>query len=55
MKGASAAQEVALHRSALIDAGGQDPEIVRCGQGLIAGLTTVVVVRRGSTRARRGQ
>jgi 16S rRNA (guanine527-N7)-methyltransferase len=55
MKGASAADELGRHRQVIADEGGQSAEIVQCGDGLISELTTVIVVRRSSTHARRGK
>nr|WP_296074789.1 16S rRNA (guanine(527)-N(7))-methyltransferase RsmG [uncultured Actinoplanes sp.] len=44
LKGASAADEVAEHRAALIRLGGADPVLRLCGEGLIDPPTTVVEI-----------
>jgi 16S rRNA (guanine527-N7)-methyltransferase len=45
VKGASAAAELARHRSAVRRAGGIDPEVVHCGQGVVEPDVPVVVLR----------
>jgi 16S rRNA (guanine527-N7)-methyltransferase len=56
MKGASAAEEVARDRQAVVRAGGSDPRIETCGAGVLNDPATVVVVdrvdRAGGGRAR---
>jgi 16S rRNA (guanine527-N7)-methyltransferase len=44
LKGASAADEVAEHRSAIAALGGSDPVVRTCGDGLIDPPTTVVEI-----------
>ncbi len=46
LKGASAADEVAEHRDAIVRLGGSEPAIVLCGVGLIEPPTTVVEIVR---------
>jgi 16S rRNA (guanine527-N7)-methyltransferase len=46
LKGSSAADEVAQHRTAVADLGGGDPTVRLCGAGLIDPPTTVVEVVR---------
>ena len=46
LKGASAADEVAEHRDAIVRLGGSEPAIVLCGEGLIEPPTTVVEIVR---------
>ncbi|HEY7224840.1 MAG TPA: 16S rRNA (guanine(527)-N(7))-methyltransferase RsmG [Micromonosporaceae bacterium] len=46
LKGDSATDEVAIHRTAIARAGGGDPEIRRCGAGLVEPPTTVVTIPR---------
>ena len=46
MKGGSAAEEIQEHRSAVMRAGGGEPTLRRCGDGLIDPPTTVVEIRR---------
>lgn len=46
LKGASAADEIAAHRGAVARAGGGEPVIRRCGEGVVPDPTTVVEVRR---------
>ena len=46
LKGASAADEVAEHRAAIIRLGGSDPAITLCGVGVIEPPTTVVEIVR---------
>lgn len=56
MKGASATEEVARDRLAIVRAGGSEPRIESCGESVLADPTTVVVVDRvdagGGGRAR---
>jgi 16S rRNA (guanine527-N7)-methyltransferase len=60
LKGATAADEVAAHRDAIVRLGGGEPVIRTCGEGLLAAPTTVVEVLRErditpvSRRARAG-
>jgi 16S rRNA (guanine527-N7)-methyltransferase len=52
VKGASAEEEVATHRSTINRLGGSDPVVHLCGDGLLDEPTTVVEVReRGSARS----
>ena len=44
LEGASAAEEAAEHRAAVVALGGSDPVVRRCGEGLIDPPTTVVEV-----------
>lgn len=56
MKGASAAEEVARDRQAVLRAGGSEPRIETCGDGVLTDPTTVVVTDRvddGRTRQRK--
>jgi 16S rRNA (guanine527-N7)-methyltransferase len=56
MKGASAAEEVARDRQAVLRAGGSEPRIESCGESVLTDPTTVVVVERvdgGRTRQRK--
>jgi 16S rRNA (guanine527-N7)-methyltransferase len=54
MKGASAADELARDRQAVLHAGGVEPRIERCGADVLADPATVVVVERSAGhRARR--
>jgi 16S rRNA (guanine527-N7)-methyltransferase len=46
MKGASAAEEVARDRQAVVRAGGSEPRIASCGVGVLNDPATVVVVDR---------
>lgn len=46
MKGASAADEMARDRQAVVRAGGSEPRIESCGVGVLSDPTTVVVVDR---------
>ena len=46
LKGASAADEAAEHRSAIAALGGSDPAVRTCGEGLIDPPTTVVEIVR---------
>jgi 16S rRNA (guanine527-N7)-methyltransferase len=46
LKGASAADEVAEHRDAIVRLGGSEPAIALCGVGLIEPPTTVVEIVR---------
>jgi 16S rRNA (guanine527-N7)-methyltransferase len=52
LKGASAADEVAEHRDAIVRLGGSDPVITRCGVGVIEPPTTVVEIVREREVAR---
>jgi 16S rRNA (guanine527-N7)-methyltransferase len=49
LKGASAVEEVARDRDAVLHAGGGPPEVTVCGAGRLAMPTTVVVVERLDT------
>lgn len=54
MKGASAADELARDRQAVLRAGGAEPRIARCGADVVTEPATVVVVERcAGHRARR--
>jgi len=46
LKGASAADEVAEHRGAIVRLGGSEPVIALCGEGVIEPPTTVVEIVR---------
>ncbi|HET9517495.1 MAG TPA: 16S rRNA (guanine(527)-N(7))-methyltransferase RsmG [Actinoplanes sp.] len=46
LKGASAADEIAEHRDAVVKLGGGEPVVRRCGAGLIEPPTTVVEIVR---------
>jgi 16S rRNA (guanine527-N7)-methyltransferase len=46
LKGASAAEEVAEHRDAIVRLGGSDPVIALCGEGVIEPPATVVEIVR---------
>jgi 16S rRNA (guanine527-N7)-methyltransferase len=46
LKGATAADEVAAHRAAVVQLGGGEPVIRSCGVGMLAAPTTVVEVVR---------
>jgi 16S rRNA (guanine527-N7)-methyltransferase len=52
VKGESAAEELASARSALARLGAAEAGVVRCGDGVVEPPTTVVVVTRGTVRAR---
>lgn len=52
LKGASAADEVAEHRDAIVRLGGSDPVITLCGVGVIEPPTTVVEIVREREVAR---
>lgn len=49
MKGASAAEEVARDRKAILRAGGSEPRIESCGVSVLSDPTTIVVVDRVDT------
>ncbi len=51
MKGASASDEVATHGAKVQRAGGEMPEVVQCGVGLVEPPTTVIEVVRRRTSA----
>lgn len=54
LKGASAEEEVARDRAAVLKAGGEDITVVQCGAGVLAVPTTVVVVTKaGRSKAGR--
>jgi 16S rRNA (guanine527-N7)-methyltransferase len=46
LKGESAADEVAAHRAAIVRAGGGEPVVRRCGEGVLDVPTTVVEIER---------
>jgi 16S rRNA (guanine527-N7)-methyltransferase len=46
LKGESAADEIAAHRAAIARAGGAEPVIRRCGEGVVPAATTVVEIPR---------
>jgi 16S rRNA (guanine527-N7)-methyltransferase len=46
LKGESAADEVAAHRGAIVRAGGGEPVVRRCGEGVLDVPTTVVEIER---------
>jgi len=51
LKGESASEEVAAHHAAVLRAGGGEPVVRHCGEGLLPTPTTVVeVVRQGRRR-----
>lgn len=53
MKGASAADEVARDRQAVIRAGGGEPRVESCGVGMLPDPATVVVVEKVDRRMRK--
>ena len=58
MKGSTAADEIAVHGMQVRRAGGGEPEIRRCGAGVVEPPTTVIEVvrtRSGTTGAKRGR
>lgn len=46
LKGKTAAEEVERDRAAVHKAGGSEPEIIRCGEGIVDTPTTVVAIER---------
>lgn len=58
MKGASATEEVAEHEKEVRRAGGEQPQVLHCGVGLVEPATTVIEVvrsRAGGSAKKRGR
>jgi 16S rRNA (guanine527-N7)-methyltransferase len=53
LKGASAAEELEQHRSAVLRVGGRDPQVLTCGAGLIEPAVSVIRVRAAAPRVSR--